>query len=269
MPRKAVKIMFKLMKYEFRKMRGTLLVMAGVLVLLEAGFLIGNRLDDYRIAGVSLGLLTALVFAVYIYILIAGISSYSRELNDRTGYMTFMTPVSPIGIVSSKLLFTILAALVTTALFGAAVYLDYSIALRRLNLGKDVYQQFQFAFSMLAGTMDSSITLGRIILNLVSAISTVLISIMLVMCTAYLAITLSATLLQNKKGFVRVLVSFLFFGALNWCTSRVSSIAAWNSDPATTSELLRQLGIQAAVDLSFAVVFAGLSAWLLDKKVDL
>ena len=113
--------MLKLMKYEFRKMRTTLLIMLAALAALEAGYLIGDKLHDYRVVGVSLGLLTALVFAVYVYILIAGIVSYSRELNDKTGYMTFMTPVSPLGVVSSKLLFTILAAVAATALFGGAV----------------------------------------------------------------------------------------------------------------------------------------------------
>ena len=129
--------MLKLMKYEFRKTRTTLLIMVAALVALEAGFLIGDRIDDYRIAGVCLGLLTALVFAVYVYILIAGITSYSREINDKTGYMTFMVPVSPMGIVVSKLLFTVLAALVITALFGGAVYYDYAQLFKRLDFDKE------------------------------------------------------------------------------------------------------------------------------------
>ena len=53
--------MLKLMKYEFRKTRTMLLVMLAALILLEAGFLIGDRIDDYRVAEVCLGLLTMLV----------------------------------------------------------------------------------------------------------------------------------------------------------------------------------------------------------------
>ena len=157
--------MLKLMKYEFRKMRTTLLIMGLALMALEAGYLIGDKIKDYRVTGVSLGLLTALVFAVYVYILIAGIVSYSMELNDKTGYMTFMTPVSPLGIVASKLLFTILAAVVVTALFGGAVYYDYAQQFGRLDLGEDVYRELDFAFSMFTGSMGGNVTLTRVILQ--------------------------------------------------------------------------------------------------------
>lgn len=261
--------MLKLMKYEFRKMRTTLMVMGAALIALEIGFIVGDKLDNYKIAGVCLGLLTGLVFAVYVYILIAGITSYSRELNDKTGYMTFMVPVSPLGIMASKLLFTILASLVATALFGAAAVYDYTRLFRRLDIDPDVMRQINFTFRMFVGSLGGDITLARVILNLAFEVGTVLISIMLLMCTAYLAITLSATLLQNKKGFVRLLVSFVIFGILNYVTEKVAGMVTWQTDPTTTQELLRMLGTQAAVQFSFAALFAGASAWMLDRKVSL
>ena len=98
---------------------------------------------------------------------------------------------------------------------------------------------------------------------------TVVIEILAVMCAAYLAITLSATLLQNKRGFVRMLVSFVIFGILNYITEKVSGMVTWQTDPTTTQELLRMLGTQAAVQFSFAALFAGASAWMLDRKVSL
>ena len=261
--------MLKLMKYEFRKTRTTLLVMMAALVALEAGFLIGDKMDNYKIAGICLGLLTMLVFAVYVYILIAGIVSYSRELNDKTGYLTFMVPVGPMGIVASKILYTVLSALVVTALFGGAVYYDYSKLFSRLDLDQETLQQLQFAFTMMSGTMGGSVSLTRVILTLAFETGTVLIQIILTMCTAYLAITLSATLLQNKKGFLRLLVSFLLFAGLNYATTKVGGMVSQDVVPNTTEELLRMLGAQAAVDLAFAVVFAGATAWLLDRKVSL
>lgn len=261
--------MLKLMKYEFRKTRTTLLVMLAALAVLEAGFLIGDRIDDYRVAGVCLGILTVLVFAVYVYILIAGITSYSKEINDKTGYMTFMVPVSPMGIVGSKLLFTVLAALVVTALFGGAVYYDYAQLFKRLEIDKASYDQMSFAFSMFSGTLGPNFSLARVILTIGFEVGTVLIEIILVMCTAYLAITLTATALQNKKGFLRILVSVLFFFALNFITSRVSSLAMRDAMPQTTEELLSMLGAQAAINFAFAAVFAGATAWLLDRKVNL
>ena len=44
--------MLKLMKYEFRKSRTTLLAMLAALVVLEAGFLVGHAIDSYRLVGV-------------------------------------------------------------------------------------------------------------------------------------------------------------------------------------------------------------------------
>ena len=261
--------MFKLMKYELRKMRTMLLAMLGALVVLEAGYLIGDKIEDYRIVGVSIGLLTVLVFVVYVYILIAGITSYSREINDKTGYLTFMVPVSPMGIVVSKLLFTVLAALAITALFGGAVYYDYARLFKEIDMSADDLRQLDFAFSMFTGSMGANVSLTKVILTLAFEFGTVLIEIILVMCTAYLAITLTATLLQNKKGFLRFLVALVLFVALNFVTSRVSGLVVKDTLPSTTEELLRMLGAQAAVHFGFAAVFAGASAWLLDRKVSL
>ena len=261
--------MLKLMKYEFRKTRTTLLIMVAALVALEAGFLIGDKIDDYRIAGICLGLLTALVFAVYIYILIAGITSYSKEINDKTGYMTFMVPVGPMGIVVSKLLFTILAALVITALFGGAVYYDYARLFKGIDMTADDLRQLDFAFSMFAGGMGANVSLTKVVLTLAFEFGTVLIEIILVMCTAYLAITLTATLLQNKKGFLRFLVALVLFVALNFVTSRVSGLVVKDTLPSSSEELFQMLGSQAAVHFAFAAAFAGTSAWLLDRKVSL
>lgn len=261
--------MLKLMKYEFRKSRTTLLAMLAALVVLEAGFLVGHAIDSYRLVGVCLGLLTVLVFVVYIYVLIAGIVSYNRELNDKTGYMVFMAPVGPGGIVGSKLLFTILTALIVTALFGSVVYLDYAMLFRGIESGADIYRQLDFTFTMFTGSMGGDITLTKLILTIAFETGAVLISVILTMCTAFLAITLSATLLQNKKGFLRLLVSVLLFFALNAITGRVGSLAVRDAVPADTDELLRMLGARAGINFAFAALFAWLSAFLLDRKVSL
>ena len=177
--------------------------------------------------------------------------------------------LGPMGIVASKILYTVLSALVVTALFGGAVYYDYSKLFSRLDLDKETLQQLQFAFTMMSGTMGGNVSLTKVILTLAFETGTVLIQIILTMCTAYLAITLSATLLQNKKGFLRLLVSFLLFAVLNYATTKVGGMVSHDVVPNTTEELLRMLGAQAAVDLAFAVVFAGATAWLLDRKVSL
>ena len=89
------------------------------------------------------------------------------------------------------------------------------------------------------------------------------------MCTAYLAITLSATLMQNKKGFLRLLVSVLLFVALNYATERVSGLTMRDTMPKDSAELISMLAVQAGIHFAFAAVFTGATAWLLDKKVSL
>ena len=96
-----MKTMIRLMKYELRKMRTPLLIMLLILAVLQAGFMLGEYLDRENLAFICLWLISMLAFAVYGYILISGVVSYSRELKDRTGYLVFMAPVRPISIVLS------------------------------------------------------------------------------------------------------------------------------------------------------------------------
>ena len=118
-------------------------------------------------------------------------------------------------------------------------------------------------------SMGGQITLTKLILIVAFEVGTVLISVILTMCTAFLAITLSATLLQNKKGFLRMLVSVVLFFALNYVTSRVSGLLVRDAVPADAGELFGMLGAHAGVEFAFAALFAWLSAFLLDRKVSL
>ncbi len=270
--------MLKLMKYEFRKMRTTLIVLLLALAALELMFVLGAGLDRKGWVMTSLVLLSMLAFCIYGYILVAGIVSYSRELNDRTGYLVFMTPTRPLGIVLSKLLFTLLAGATVTALFVLAACLDYGHLARSFQLDKSLLDQINLSLKFMLGDMSASIAgVGQMILFTVLS---VLIEITLAMCTAYLAITVSATLLQNRRGFLRGLVSVLLFFALTWG-------AGWLSDrltnlvprllhtgaltPASFDARTMQTMLCASLGLHLILggVFAVVSASLLKRKVSL
>ena len=135
--------MLKLMKYEFRKLRTTMIALLLALAVLELTFLLGSWLDKDNIVITSVVLLSLLAFGAYVFILINGVVSYSRELKDRTGYLVFMTPNRPIAVVLSKLLFTMVAALIVTGVFGAAAYLDYRYLISRLDIDPDILQHLQ------------------------------------------------------------------------------------------------------------------------------
>ena len=91
------------------------------------------------------------------------------------------------------------------------------------------------------------------------------------MCTAYLAITLGATLLQNKRGFLRGLISFALFAALSWGSGWLVQrlITGRLGLDASAAQLQGLLGRLALADLALCAVFTGCSALLLDKKLDL
>ena len=94
-----------------------------------------------------------------------------------------------------------------------------------------------------------------------------LINFFTVVVVAYLAITLSATALQNKK--LKGLVSFVLFvaimTALEWGTSLITSSVA----PSSVLDALLAAWPKYAVYLGVMLGSFALSAWLLDNKVSL
>ena len=260
--------MLKLMKYEFRKLRTALLILLAVLAGLEIGFIAGQALNKSVLMGVCLGLITMLAFGVYCFILVSGVTSYSRELSTRTGYLIFMTPVGPLGVVLSKLLFTGLAALVSTALFGLTAYLDFRYLINRLDIDPETLQQINF---MLRFGLNSGADLFQIARMAGYAVLMVLIEVLLTMCTAYLAITLSATWLQNRKGFLRTVISLALFGLLTWGCGWIAEKLLYSRVDinATFQQFTGTLGWSLLLNGAFCAVFIAASAWLLDRKVNL
>ena len=261
--------MLKLMKYEFRKLRMVLLIMLIALVVLEIGFVAGYHFEKPDVFGVCIALITILTFAVYGYILVSGVAGYYRELSNRTGYMIFMTPRRSIEIVLSKILFTLLAAIAATLVFGAAAYLDYRFLVNGLNVDASVIKQANMALRMAFGNFQLS--LDQLAVSAVYLALTTLIGIALWMCTAFLSATLAATLLQNKKGFWRGLVSvalfFLLAWAAGWLNDRLLLSAGYPFE--SFAQVSRSILASLAFNLALAGVFACASAWLLDRKVSL
>ena len=260
--------MLKLMKYEFRKLRTTLLIMVGSLAALEAGFIAGMLMNRNGLAGTCLALIMLLVFLVYAYIVLAGMASYSRELKEKSGYLIFMAPVTPMGVVLSKLVFTVLAALGATALFALTAYLDVRYLIGRLGLDPETLNSINL---VLRFGLKSNADVFQLIRMMGFAAVTVLIEIVLTMCCAYLAITLSATLLQNRKGFLRGLISLVLFFALTWLSNWAANTLIYNnvSLDASFAEMRGAIGWSLLLNLGLSAVFAGASAWLLDRKVNL
>lgn len=260
--------MLKLIKYEFRKWRTPLLAMVGGLAALEVGFIAGLALDKTTLMSVCLILIAILTFASFACIVIAGIASYSQDLRQKSGYLLFMVPVPTLGVVLSKLLFIAVTALAATAMFGAAAYFDFRHLIFKLDVDPQTLDQLNM---VLRFGLKTNATVQQIALMAGFMAVTVLLEVLMTMCTAYLAITLSATLLQNKKGFLRGLISLTLFVALTWGSSWIAQKLFYGSVEidATLEQMRGVIGWSCLVNLAFCALFTGASAWLLDHKVNL
>ena len=260
--------MLKLMKYEFRKWRTALLAMVAGLAALEVGFIAGQALDKTGLMSVSLILIAILTFASFACIVIAGIASYSQDLREKSGYLIFMVPVNTLGVVLSKLLFITVVALAATALFGAAAYLDFRYLILKLDVDPQTLDQLNM---VLRFGMKTNATVQQILQMAGFMVAVVLLEILMTMCTAYLAITLSATRLQNKKGFLRGVISLALFIGLSWGASWLSQKLFYGSVQidASFDEMRTVLGWSCLTNFAFCAIFTCASAWLLDHKVNL
>ena len=255
--------MLKLIKYEFRKNRTGLLVM----LLIAAGLFLlaplGALLDKDGLIVCSFVLLCIYGGAAYVYVLARGISAYSSELKNRTGYLLMLVPRSTMSILFSKLLFTLFFALALMALSAVALMGAGGILMREMYGARSLVDMLRLGLAQLGMSMDmlASTSLFFVV--------EVLSSVLAVVSIAYLSTTLSATVLQQgrMRGMVDTLIFLALFFGLSWLTDRLTP---------EMQDLFRNVGsaLRAAspvvlVDLAFTAIFTALSAVLLKRKVAL
>lgn len=208
--------MIRLLKYEFRKALNGLLVLLGITAALEVWFLGGLAMNEESHCIVAAVLLFFCAYAVAIYVLVRGVTSFSGELNSRSSYLIFMTPNSCLKIVGSKFLYTFVNALLFFVLYGVLALADIALML-------DYYGELGYFWDMAAGFFRTNgIYVDQIGFGVLALLVYVFLSILSTMAIAYLAITLSHTLFHGKKW--RWLPSLALFGALTWAVNKVYSL---------------------------------------------
>ena len=254
--------MLKLIKYEFRRSRTSLLVMLAVALLLYLAAPLGALLKREGLMGVSLFALMFYCFAAYIYVLIRGVAAYSGELSSRSGYLMLMVPRSTLSIVLSKLLFTLcfaivmLAVCVLACMGSAMIFMDEVVDVRGfIPMLKYFAMQMEIDLASLG------------FFSLYAAVSA-LISVISVVSMGYLSATLSAAIAARGKG-AKLLSAFLFL-ALLILVGKISTLAAPEAFVQDFTDL--QVVLTAAiptllVNLGFTALFTGLSALILKKRV--
>lgn len=276
--------MFNLLKYEFRKSLTALLIMLGVTAALEGYFLYGvyiNPEDGWHAASAA-SLLMLMTFAMSIFVLIRGVTSYSGELKSRSAYLIFMTPHSTLKIVASKFLFTFVLGILAVAVYGALGMLDIVLLLDKFGELEEVISAINESMAELGFHLEQYIFAGVLGLLMVMLYA-------LAFCAAaYLAVTISHTLFRDKGW--RWLAALLFFWLLMQGVSFVYSLftspfeaLVYQTAPGLTNlsatydlhltpsltELLPALVPHALASLGMIIASLVGCAWMLDKKVSL
>lgn len=203
--------MLKLSKYEFRKNRNFLIIIGAGLLLLQIYFMISTFVKNTDHTVISSSLLFLYAMICYFAVFILAVSNYSKELNSKSSYLIFMTPNSALNIIFSKIFTILIIGLVLLILICGFGYLDITLVYKTYPDVGDI-TNFANEFMKMLG-----INTGELILSILASILEFIISFFSVVMLSYLAITLSATLLQNNK--FKGIVSFVIFLILTYLTT--------------------------------------------------
>ena len=254
--------MLKLIKYEFRRSRTSLMAMLGAAFALYLAAPLGAMMEREELMSISLFGLMFYCFAAYVYVLIRGVNAYSSELSTRSGYLMLMVPRSTLSIVLSKLLFTLCFAIVMLAVciaacFGSAlVFMD------------EVFDVRGFIPMMKYFALEMEIDLTSLGYFCLYAVVSALISVISVVSMGYLSATLSAAIAARSKG--AKFLSALLFVLLLILVGKVSAllvpdaaVESFNGLHAVMTSAIPTL----LINLGFTALFTCLSAWILKKRV--
>ncbi len=251
--------MFKLMKYEFRKTWITKLILLAITAMLEAVFLIGLYGDNEDMLGTSIPLLVAVAVCGVLVIGLESIITLHRDMNTKQSYMLFMTPNSSYAILGAKVLEFGLSVLLSGAFFFALGFLDITLLFAKsgeLNqlweLIKQVLSQFSFSNGqsvLLLDTTGWALVTAEILVGWIDTVA-----------TAYLAVVVSAALLNGKK--FNGLLSFVLFLLINWFTSWVAR-QVFDSIQAVNNQMI--VGI--LISLGFSAAMYVITAQIMERKL--
>lgn len=206
--------MGRLIKYEFRKDSGTYLTLFGILVVTEIYFLISFLLKSNNHMVLALVLAELGGSFGILALMISGAVSYSKEINSKYSYMTFMTPNSTYKIVGAKYLSLLIVTVAGTLIFSLFLGLN-------IKLITDRYKEIHIITAELDELGRAfGFNTGSYIASFLATLVTMMISFLFSVSCAYVAITLSTTILANRKG--KAFLSIVFFFVIIILTSLIA-----------------------------------------------
>lgn len=176
--------MWKLLKYEFRRARTSLLTVLGVIAVLEMYFLISLGVDHMEHVVIAAVLMMFATYGAAVYIFVRGVASYASELKAKSAYLIFMTPNSGLKIMGSKYLYTFVNGILLGGVCGALGALDLSL----IMMHEDDWQSFLRMMDIFL-RVNQGVQTGQIVLAIVFYLVLVLLSLLTFFAMAYFAIT--------------------------------------------------------------------------------
>ncbi|MGN0436357.1 MAG: ABC transporter permease, partial [Wujia sp.] len=253
------------MKYEYRKGVFPMIMAFVVFGVIEIYFLYGTAIKDERKTATAIMFLMLATFVSYIFVLIYGVVSYSSDLKNKSGYLTFMAPISTYSIIGAKLLATLLTGLTFVAVIAIFAVIDYSYA-------ASVYH-FDSIIELLKQMLDNfGYDLTSSLFGLLAFIITFLIQFFMIVTVAYFAISLASTVLQNKK--IKGVISFVIFIILIWVITGIASMStnAMGSSSNGIDTFIEALAYELPAIIFYLACsvasFIG-SGYLLERKISL
>jgi ABC-2 type transport system permease protein len=267
--------MGKLLKYEFRS---TYRFYAGMYILAFLASLLYFMIWGHKSnsgAGM-ISVISLISTVVYIITIVTTIKSYSKELYDNTGYLTFTLPRSGYEILGTKLISSVVWLCATSLAIGL-------IAL-----------MYVFIYSRGMGIL-GNVNIGPIINKSIPyAVTTALLYIvntLFLMGMIYFSITVSKITIRNKKGgkilgfVIFIILSIVLVLITLWLLKTFPQsinlnalsqngdfkmIAVGNSSSLSVDQSGAHINIASLI--FYIAVFAGLfsgTGWMLDNSVDL
>ncbi|MBP3238780.1 MAG: ABC transporter permease [Lachnospiraceae bacterium] len=255
--------MLKTIKYEFRRSIGAFIILAVIFGLLELYYFYGILADKTKHMGIAIVLLMIASMAMFFFVLIFSITSYKHDIEQKQGYLVFMTPTSTYSVIGAKLITTLITGIVIVAVIFGLFALDWKILMNKDKNLKNTIDVLHDVFETMGFKTD------KIILGLLATVFVFLISFYLLVAIAYLAISLSNTLLSNKrgKGFISFVFFIILYIVITIISNKLPHIGSDSFDNLT--EAMRYNIPQYLFNLVMMIACFYSSAWLLNNKINL
>lgn len=253
--------MLRLMKYEMRKNILGVVILFSIIMGLESYFLISALAESGEHTVISAVILMLVTFVAYFCVFIFGITTYSKELKSKSGYMTFMTPISSFTVIGSKLLVTLLEGIFFAVLLVVLACIDMAVMEAQFPETK-IFTDFVDMFVTAIG-----INTGEVLLGIFATILELLINFFAIVSMAYLAITLSSTAFQNRK--FKGIISTIIFIVIMVIVSEVADLILNDADASNMFDLFVSMIPTFLYYIVVTVISIFTSGTLLEKKVSL